>query len=372
VLNWLVGGRGHSFDDWLSEPPDEAALSARWQALAGGPITLQALPSVTRRTPLESLEDHAAHRQARTNRRPLRDQWRMASFSGLIAAGGKAEETHAAAEDVRPDHDELADALSPAPVSSPAPQAPSYAEDDILAFPRGAAAGDCLHRMFELADFADPHTWTEAIRGALRERPAPAVPELAVRLPTMMQNLLADIVATELVPGMTLAQLDPRRRMNELEFLFAAPSLDFPALRELLIEHGYPDVALEPGVLRGFVKGFIDMIVEHDGRFWIVDWKSNHLGDTAADYAAAPLDAAMASHAYHLQALLYTVALHRYLKTRVRDYSYDTHIGGYLYLFVRGVRPQWRDGDAPAGVHRRRPAFELVALLDAAMIGGAA
>ncbi len=107
-------------------------------------------------------------------------------------------------------------------------------------------------------------------------------------------------------------------------------------------------------MLRGFVKGFIDMIVEHDGRFWIVDWKSNHLGDTAADYAAAPLEAAMASHAYHLQALLYTVALHRYLKTRVRDYSYDTHIGGYLYLFVRGVRPalarrRWGRGRASCG-----------------------
>jgi exodeoxyribonuclease V beta subunit len=80
----------------------------------------------------------------------------------------------------------------------------------------------------------------------------------------------------------------------------------------------------------------------------------------------------MASHAYHLQALLYTVALHRYLKTRVRDYSYETHIGGYLYLFVRGVRPHWRNAGAQAGVHVRRPAFELVALLDAAMIRGAA
>jgi exodeoxyribonuclease V beta subunit len=370
VLNWLVAGGGHDFGDWLAEPPDEAALSARWQALAGGPITLQALPRPQRRVPLESLQDRGARMQARANRRPLRDQWRMASFSGLIAAGSKAEEMHAPAEEVRPDHDEIADALVVAP--APMPQAPAYDEDDILAFPRGAAAGDCLHRMFELADFTEPHTWTDAIRGALRERPAPAVPELAARLPAMMHNLLRDVVTAELQPGMTLAKLNPRRRLNELEFLFAAPSLDFPTLRELLIEHGYPDVALEPGVLRGFVKGFIDMIVEHDGRFWIVDWKSNHLGDTAADYAAAPLEAAMASHAYHLQALLYTVALHRYLKTRVRDYSYDTHIGGYLYLFVRGVRPHWRDADGPAGVHMRRPAFELVALLDAAMIGGVA
>ena len=374
VLNWLVGGSGHGFDDWLTDPPDEAALSASWQALAGGPITLQALPKVARRVPLESIQDSGARMQARANRRPLRDQWRMASFSGLIAAGSKTEEMHAPVEEVRPDHDEIADALVPAPLLVPvrAQQALSYAEDDILAFPRGAAAGDCLHRMFELADFTDPQSWPDAIRGALRERPAPAVPELATRLPAMMHKLIADVVTTELVPGMVLSKLDPRRRINELEFLFAAPSLDFPALRELLIEHGYPDVALEPGVLRGFVKGFIDMIVEHDGRFWIVDWKSNHLGDSAADYADAPLQAAMASHAYHLQALLYTVALHRYLKTRLRDYSYDTHIGGYLYLFVRGVRPQWRDADGPAGVHGRRPPFELVALLDAAMIGGAA
>ncbi|WP_144143026.1 exodeoxyribonuclease V subunit beta [Paraburkholderia sp. BCC1884] len=369
VLNWLVGGKGHSFDDWLAEPPDEAALSASWQALAGGPVTLHALPKVERRVPLESTQDRSVHLQARTNRRPLRDQWRMASFSGLIAAGSRNGETHAPLEEVRPDHDEIADALASASAPAVVPQAPSYPPDDILAFPRGAAAGDCLHRMFELADFANAQSWPEAIRGALRERPAPATPELAARLPAMMHHLIADVVATELVPGMTLANLNPRRRMNELEFLFAAPSLDFPALRELLIEHGYPDVVLEPGVLRGFVKGFIDMIVEHDGRFWIVDWKSNHLGESAADYAAAPLEAAMASHAYHLQALLYTVALHRYLKTRVRDYSYDTHIGGYLYLFVRGVRPHWRDGDVPAGVHMRRPAFELVALLDAAMIG---
>jgi len=374
VLNWLVAGSGHDFDGWLAEPPDEAALSARWQALAGGPIALQPLPKVERRTPLESMLESGAHKRARASRRSLRDQWRMASFSGLIAAGNKAEEAQTPLEEVRPDHDELADALAATTLLVPASAVPTspLAADDILGFPRGAAAGECLHRMFELADFSNPDNWPDSIRGALRERPAPASPELAAHLPTMMHKLLADVVDTELVAGMKLRQLDPRRRMNELEFLFAAPALDFAALRELLLAHGYPDVALEPGMLRGFVKGFIDMIVEHDGRFWIVDWKSNHLGDTAQDYAAAPLEAAMASHAYHLQALLYTVALHRYLKTRVRDYSYETHIGGYLYLFVRGVRPQWRDAQGPAGVHARRPAFELVALLDAAMIGGGA
>ncbi len=188
----------------------------------------------------------------------------------------------------------------------------------------------------------------------------------------MMARLLADTVATELVPGMRLDTISTKRRMNELEFLFPAESLDFPALRRVLVAHGFPDVALEAGTLRGFVKGFIDLIVEHEGRFWIVDWKSNHLGLTPADYDDEALDAAMASHAYHLQALFYTVALHRYLRLRLRDYAFERHIGGYLYLFVRGVRPDWRDGDRPAGVHVGKPSLELIEAIDRLMQGVAA
>jgi exodeoxyribonuclease V beta subunit len=376
VLNWLVAGSGRDFDEWLAKPLDETAIYAHWQALAGGPVAVVGLPSVARRVPLESVADSGARMRARVNQRALRDMWRMASFSSLIAAGSRGEEAPSTSEEARPDHDELADIVDP----SAAPNANLFdmtsapvelAPDDILAFPRGPAAGECLHRMFELADFSDRSTWPEAIRQALRDRPAPAEPELAQRLPAMMQRLLADIVSAELVPGMTLASLDPKRRINELEFLFPAPSLDFPALRALLAAHGYPDVALEPGVLRGYVKGFIDMIVEHQGRFWVIDWKSNHLGDTRDDYGAAPLDEAMASHAYHLQALLYVVALHRYLRLRLTGYDYERHIGGYLYLFVRGVRPEWCGSGHAAGVHARRPDFELVAALDALMDGGA-
>ncbi|WP_133649159.1 exodeoxyribonuclease V subunit beta [Paraburkholderia flava] len=370
VLNWLVAGAGRTFDDWLAAPPEESELLGRWQALDGGPIALDPLPVGLRRVPLESRADSGREMRARTSRRILRDQWRMASFSGMITAGARSSDAFTQPEEERPDHDGVADLVAqPAWIE---PQAEPLAADDILAFPRGAAAGECLHRMFELADFSNRDTWPEAILRALRERPAPATLDLAARLPRMMYRLLEDIVATELVPGMTLERLNPARRLNELAFLFPAASLDFAALRACLVAWDYPDVALEPGALRGFVKGFIDMIVEHDGRYWIVDWKSNHLGDTPADYGAASLDAAMAGHAYHLQALLYTVALHRYLKSRLRDaYDFDRHLGGYLYLFVRGVRPGWQDGAEPAGVHARRPPYGLVMELDALMDGGA-
>ncbi|MBN3767496.1 exodeoxyribonuclease V subunit beta [Burkholderia sp. Ac-20365] len=373
VLNWLVAGNARDFDEWLAKPLDEALIYQHWQVLEGGSVAVGNLPAVARRIPLESVADSGARMRARMNQRTLRDAWRMASFSSLIAAGSRAEEISAASEEARPDHDELADIAdaSNVPVFDVVAAPVELASDDILAFPRGAAAGECLHRMFELADFSDSSHWHEAIRQALRERPAPAEPELAQRLPAMMQRLLGDIVSTELVPGMTLAAINPKRRINELEFLFPAPSLEFPALRALLAAHGYPDVALEAGALRGFVKGFIDMIVEHEGRFWVIDWKSNHLGDTREDYAAAPLDEAMAGHAYHLQALLYIVALHRYLRLRLADYDYEKHIGGYLYLFVRGVRPDWLNDGHAAGVHARRPDLALVAALDALMNGEA-
>lgn len=390
VLNWLVADDDRPFEAWADDPPDEAAIDAAWAALADGPIVLAPLPSPPARVPLE--REAAASRRfaARMLRRPLTETWRIASFSSLAAAAAR-QLNETVDDEPRPDHDALAAAqhealaaletmggaftpATPTMFATSGQTGRTSAElleaDDILAFPRGAAAGECLHRMFELADFSKPQTWPAAVERALAERPVAADIATAARLPAMMGRLIADVTATELAPGFTLAGLDPARRLTEWPFLFASPALELRGLRSLLTRHGYPDVALEAGVLAGFVKGFIDMVVEQAGRFWIIDWKSNHLGATPADYGAASLEAAMAHHAYHLQALLYTVALHRYLKARQPRYDYDAHIGGYAYLFVRGVRPAWRDGKLPSGVHVRRPARELIEALDAAMSGG--
>jgi len=376
VLNWLIAGAGREFGDWLAEPPEEDDVIGSWQALATGSISVEPLPVIDVREPLVVRRDTVFVPQPRTSRRVLRDSWRTASFSSMIAAGAREESNQPQPADERPDHDGRIDAIVLATaLETPLPAAPIPLDaDDILGFPRGPSAGECLHRMYELADFTKPATWPEAIKRALHEHPIPvsASEALAANLPAMMARLLADTVATELVPGMRLDAIATKRRMNELEFLFQAESLDFAALRRVLVAHGFPDVALEAGSLRGFVKGFIDMIVEHEGRFWIIDWKSNHLGLTPADYDAPSLNAAMASHAYHLQALFYVVALHRYLRIRLRDYAFERHIGGYLYLFVRGVRPDWRDGDRPAGVHVGKPSLELIDALDRLMQGVAA
>jgi exodeoxyribonuclease V beta subunit len=116
--------------------------------------------------------------------------------------------------------------------------------------------------------------------------------------------------------------------------------------------------------LEGYLRGFVDLIVRSRGRYYVIDWKSNVLGDTADDYVPSALDAAMTANGYHLQHLLYTVALHRWLRRRLPGYDYDTHLGGTRYLFIRAVRPDWPQ----AGIYADRPPRALIeglsALLD--------
>lgn len=108
------------------------------------------------------------------------------------------------------------------------------------------------------------------------------------------------------------------------------------------------------------MKGFIDLVFEHGGRFYLVDWKSNHLGARAEDYGAEALAAVMGEDLYVLQYHLYAVALHEYLKGRVRGYDYDRHFGGVFYVFLRGVDPALGPG---FGIFRDRPDRRLVETL---------
>jgi exodeoxyribonuclease V beta subunit len=424
VLNWLVAGAGSSFAEWLEAPPEPAEIASAWRALAGGPIVLEALPLIEQARRASTAPLDAKGFGARTATRHLRDAWRISSFSALIEQRheGYAGEP-SALRDPRPDHDERVSERedeTSARAASMANAARLREASDIVDFPRGAAAGECLHRLFELADFTSSDGWPAAISRALSERPAPASPELARRMPAMMASLLADVAATELTvfseiedggglrfldagqgpgsgsdaaldpaPGaeqplketrlasteqgltsLTLSAIAPDRRLTELEFMLSAPSFDLHAMTRLLLEYGYPNLVLDASTLHGYLRGFIDLVFEHQGRYWIVDWKSNHLGDTVDGYDRISMAAAMDEHGYALQSLIYCVALHRYLCSRMEGYDYDRHFGASLYLFIRGVRPSWRDGERPAGVHRDRPPRELIERFDALLGGG--
>ena len=91
--------------------------------------------------------------------------------------------------------------------------------------------------------------------------------------------------------------------------------------------------------LRGFLRGFVDLVFRHDERYYLVDYKGNHLGSRASDYTPDALRAAMARGQYFLQYHLYALALHRYLGRRVKGYDYERHFGGVYYLFIKGMGP---------------------------------
>jgi len=90
--------------------------------------------------------------------------------------------------------------------------------------------------------------------------------------------------------------------------------------------------------LHGMLMGFADLVFEHEGRFWVLDYKSNHLGDTGQAYHRDALEAAMAEHRYDVQAAIYLLALHRLLRDRLGEsYDPEQHLGGAVYLFLRGI-----------------------------------
>jgi len=116
------------------------------------------------------------------------------------------------------------------------------------------------------------------------------------------------------------------------------------------------------------MKGFIDLVFECNGCFYIIDWKSNYLGARYESYDQPFLIEAMAEHFYFLQYHIYTVALDRYLKTRLPDYDYDKHFGGVFYIFLRGLNS---DYDKQYGIYKSRPSIETTATLSQILVASA-
>jgi len=247
--------------------------------------------------------------------------------------------------------------------------------DDFLSFPRGPSAGDCVHAVFERADFRDRQTWDAAIDEALGRHPqrlkGVADREARPRLQRMLAAMLENVVAARLPGDVSLAALANTERLNELAFHLPAGGLSAAALNRLLKQSGYAAPRLGFGRLEGYLTGFIDLVFRQAGRWFLVDWKSNYLGDRADDYGAAQIEAAMAEAGYTLQYLLYTVALVRYLSHRLAGFDYERDFGGVLYVFARGVRPAWADriSGTARGVFHHRPDLRVVEALDRLIAG---
>lgn len=354
-LGWLLHGR--HIEEARPLPGLQTLLSKRTlaelqqdlQQLAAqqpAAIHVQPMPDVDAATIPEPVElPHPL--QARRFERELRHGWRVSSFSwlaGQVAPGAE-----------RPDYDaELSPAEEPVEASG------------IFAFHRGGRPGICLHSIFEHWEFTDPNEKRLQQLVERKLRRYGFEPEWTETIATMVQDVLATPLDGQ---DLRLGELSASRRIDELEFHYPLARLDGGALATLLREHGFlPEITqrehlgrLQFSLSEGFMKGFIDLVFEYQGRYYLADYKSNWLGATHADYRAERLAAVMGEQGYYLQYLIYSVALHRYLRQRLPDYDYEQHFGGVYYLFLRGMSPELGMRN---GVFHDKPPATLVAALD--------
>ncbi len=379
MLNWLVAGQGMDLQAWGDVkgkgPLEEraTAISLGWHAVAeaaGGTLKLSVLEGGglrDRRAPValdtEPLHDAVIVREGPG---PIRAAWTLGSFSAWTRhdAGDFVEAT--------PNNDVIAldpnDSLETtlidgddAAPSAPTPKPTPMAVTDVLHFPRGAAAGDAVHAVLERVDFSDSRHWPSAVQTALLLHPQPAHATAMAASATasktlpaphadMLLSMLDDITQTPLLPAdaptLKLQAVRPHQRLNELAFDLHLPHANVAALVQTMASMGMPAPFVAPHVLRqtfnGHLRGFMDLVFEHAGRYYVLDWKSNHLGDTPAHYASDALARSMVQHSYHLQHVLYALALRRHLRrSLLNDAAVDACWGGALVLFVRGVRPSW-------------------------------
>jgi exodeoxyribonuclease V beta subunit len=229
---------------------------------------------------------------------------------------------------------------------------------------RGVAFGNVLHAVFELRERARPIAEQRALvheqlaRAGLRVDTA--------RAPRLVDAVIERVQATldaDLGDGLRLGEIEARAERAEMGFQCRIDRLDLAALRRLCDgagETGLLPAALGETRLRGFLSGKIDLVLVHGGAVHVLDYKSNRLGDRLADYEGMALDRAMSEHGYRWQALIYAIAVRRYLARRQRDRAAALPLGDAIYLFVRAV------GLAPgAGVWRHRFAPDFVAAVDA-------
>jgi exodeoxyribonuclease V beta subunit len=359
VLNWIASKTQRPYEQWTDEVRTAQDIEQAWRRIAdevAPHILLIDLPQA-RGTALSASGPGRDALTALAAPKRIDAGWRIGSFSAIAAGAG-----HEAAAS---DHD----ARTIGHIETTVPD--DLPAHDILRFPRGPSAGDCLHAMFERADFTDSATWDGAIKRALALHPQRARDASGAALQRrMLQGLLEAVIASPLQGGVVLGKVPLARRLNELGFHLPAKNLSPARLNAWLRSNGYAMPRLSFDALRGYLNGYIDLTFEFAGRYYVLDWKSNHLGYSRDDYGTERVAGAMQEHGYYLQAALYSAAVHRYLAQRLVGYDYERHFGGVFYLFVRGVRPGWVDASgAPLGVWFHRPGAKTLASLDALLAG---
>ncbi len=249
-------------------------------------------------------------------------------------------------------------------------------------FPKGPIPGELIHDVFEHIDFMgeksflkeviktkivqygfDPLKWTDPLTKAFSEILATCLFHHPGVTDHKESQGTGDIGKQEIF---SLKDIEKDNRLNEMEFIFPFKPFSKQMLADIFRNHfnnkafiSYADkiLDLEFDAVKGFMRGFIDLVFKFKKKWYVIDYKSNYLGSRYSDYSKAAMVSSMMEHHYFLQYHLYVTAVHRYLGLRMKDYNYNLHFGGVLYLFIRGMHP---DSGPDSGVFYHRPDYEMI------------
>ena len=243
-------------------------------------------------------------------------------------------------------------------------------------FPRGTLAGNFLHEIFEHIDFQCADEWVSEIRRRFKndysslwqdllikyQESFPEEQEAEYSLYHAVAEWLQEILNTPLSQGFRLNQLQPEHYLSECPFYLALSDrvLAMKRIQQLFAEYGMEMPELLEARSARYLNGSIDLVYFDGQRYHIADYKSNYLGENLADYSGESIAQSMSLASYWLQAGLYLVALHRYLKVKMQNYDIEQHLGGATYLYLRGM-----NGEAEQGYYYWQPSTEFVLRLDA-------
>jgi exodeoxyribonuclease V beta subunit len=333
------------------------------------------------------IASYSALRLAAIDALAERESFRPAAYSSETAAQETALEETAPTAPMPPQRPEAGVAATLAP---PTPSSPAWhlAGPRLHAFPRGSRYGTFLHGILEWAAVQE---WLDG-QGARWRGYAAASRSARLRRDMLARRCqlrgLADWIdaldgwLAEVLtrpwrstwpddaagdPSMlALQDLTPHQIQVEMEFWIESRAVDTISLDRLVQTHclaGQARPAVLASRLNGMLKGFIDLVFEHAGRYYVLDWKSNWLGPDDGAYTPEAMRSAMLHHRYDLQYALYLLALHRQLRARLPGYDYDRHVGGAVYVFLRGSHA------ASQGLFTDRPARSLIEGLDRLFAG---
>jgi exodeoxyribonuclease V beta subunit len=222
---------------------------------------------------------------------------------------------------------------------------------------KGAQTGNLLHDILEHTDFSTPD-WQKSCHWPLLKYGVIDSGEGNLSAQTNGEELLVqwleEILQTPFTgnPHLSLAQLEQPDTLRETEFYYPMQSASSSKLTQLLAEHRNSFHDTTDGVnslknhrvhlpsyqqLKGMMHGFIDLIFQADGKFYVCDYKSSHLGEQYGDYNHGAMRENIEKNHYDLQYLIYSLALHRHLKYAMADYDPELHFGGVYYLYLRGM-----------------------------------